>query len=100
MRETQFIGLNKLADIFVQDAVAKKEYKGHTLGMFGEELPLGQWVKNGHTYTEVLQCAPWSSGPMIFTCLKDEQGIELFAWTFDETLSTETVDYATGSYHV
>ena len=40
-------------------------------GMFGEELPLEAWkLKDGRVAQEVEQASPWSSGPVIFTCLE------------------------------
>jgi len=43
----------------------------YTLGMFGEEEPLRTYkLKDGRTAMEVVQAEPWSSGPVIFTCLE------------------------------
>lgn len=44
-------------------------------GMFGEEIPLEQYTfKNGEVYFEYEQHEVWSSGPMIYTALKDKDG--------------------------
>ena len=40
-------------------------------GMFCEEIPLKAWrLKDGRVAIEVEQASPWSSGPVIFTCLE------------------------------
>jgi len=33
---------------------------------------------------EVVQCCPWSSGPVIFLCLEDDYGIRSFQWSRDD----------------
>lgn len=41
-------------------------------------------LKDGSKVKEIVQCAPWSSGPMGFLCLEDETGKRLFEWTEKE----------------
>ena len=50
-------------------------------GMFddGPKL-LKYYLKDGSTVREVIQATPWSSGPCIFLCLRDEAGNRLFEW--------------------
>ena len=54
-------------------------------GMNDEELSLYIYdIKDGTTLKEVEQASPWSSGPVIFTCLEDENGNRRFQWTDEE----------------
>jgi len=43
-------------------------------------------LKDGRTCTEIIQCSPWSSGPMGFMCLEID-GKHMFEWT-DEEIET------------
>ena len=48
---------------------------GHFSGMFDAEYNLREFtLKDGRVFTEFLQAEPWSSGPMMFTALKDKDG--------------------------
>ena len=77
MRTTQYIGLTKLAEDYVSKL---KELKSDTstFGMFDEDILLRRWEmpedykydREGECIREVVQVTPWSSGPMIFTCLE------------------------------
>lgn len=100
MRTTQFVGLNKQAEAFVSDAEENKSFPGFTYGMFDEQIPLHQWIKDGKRYTEVVQASPWSGGPVIFTCLKDENGMEICPWLLIDFDGNEYVDCETGQYYV
>jgi hypothetical protein len=82
MRSTQFVGLTKVAEDFVKD-LEQLESDHSTSGMFEEEIPLRKWVlhpkikswgREGECIREVVQTVPWSSGPMIFTCLEVDHG--------------------------
>jgi DNA-directed RNA polymerase subunit RPC12/RpoP len=108
MRCTQFIGLTDEAQSFliencleVADSVCP--HCGSTIttknksevyssakhfGMFedGPDL-LKYYLKDGKTLFEVVQAAPWSSGPCIFLCLEDEKGNRLFEWS-DEDINS------------
>lgn len=117
-RETQYIGLNSYALNFVKDAIRVEEYD-MTHGMFGEiikgkiyHMPIENPDVNSESiFIEVVQCAPWSSGPMIFTYLKwsivkkcDNSVVEMekcFKWMFDPSLKNGIeADFATGRYYV
>ena len=94
-RFTQYIGLTGDAQVFAKEM--KEERVILTTGMFGEDVWGGVW--NGR-YKEVVQCAPWSSGPMIFTVLQDTvTGEELYPWVYDFDLDGE-FDQVSGTYHV
>jgi len=77
MRTTQFIGLTKLAQEYVQD-LKELESDTATFGMFNEKIPLRKWdapaeekeYRDNVCIREVVQVSPWSSGPMLFTCLE------------------------------
>jgi hypothetical protein len=101
MRSTQFVGLTKVAEDFVKD-LEQLESDHSTSGMFEEEIPLRKWVlhpkikswgREGECIREVVQTVPWSSGPMIFTCLEVDHGngakIEFFEWINDPTCEAE-----------
>ena len=126
MRTTQYIGLTKRAQDFVADLQPIAGSKNNTLGMFQEEVPLGEWVgelpdfvlhtcgiKECKTFTgvklpvkvkEIEQASPWSSGPMIFTCLEVEivggQKEKAFEWVEDRSIKGREFDYDKGIYWV
>lgn len=109
MRTTQFIGLNALAREYTRNHLFLcQNYKtlegldNYTYGMFNEIIPLSVWEHiDGSIYKEVVQVEPWSSGPMIFTCLMDEDGNTLFQWILDPELRGRSeVDYEHGRYYV
>lgn len=112
MRETQFIGLTAAAEAFVKD-LEPLPSDTEILGMFEEEvIPLRRWKLHppladehrvGQCVREKVQMEPWSSGPMIFTCLEIDWGVhedfpedigesnhsECFQWIMDPTLGRE-----------
>ncbi len=128
-RETQFIGLTEAAMRYVKNLVSL-ESDLVTHGMFDEEIPLRRWKMPENKTTgegvwnpertdgqltpcvrEVVQCVPWSSGPMIFTCLafdwgntgdtekggfKPDYGNTVFEWVTDPTLGNIEYDQVTG----
>jgi glutaredoxin len=50
-------------------------------GMFDDGPELYEYTLNGgEKVREVVQAAPWSSGPCIFLKLVDEAGKDLFTW--------------------
>jgi hypothetical protein len=60
------------------------ETDAYTSGMFGEELSLGAWkLKDGRVVREIEQASPWSSGPVIFTCLEVD-GERIGEWSQEE----------------
>lgn len=81
MRTTQFIGYPGYAKELVRD-LTPVDPDSFAIGMFDEKLPLKKWeprnIKHDHplhtarAVNEVVQTVPWSSGPMIFTCLEIE----------------------------
>lgn len=88
-RSTQFIGLNDrainwLKRYAVRISESKSDRKrfvqcdcGEILtGMFGEDVytPQKYYLKGGGYVKEVLQCDPWSGGPMLFLCLEFPDG--------------------------
>ena len=86
MRCTQYIGLNKHAQDFVEHLVKIETNDNFTYGMFNEKIPLSVWYNPTHnvSYLEVAQVVPWNGGPMIFTCLEDQYGERLFRWKENE----------------
>jgi hypothetical protein len=103
MRITQFVGLSTEAEDFLAENVSmidtrpcphcgeptEKERetvdeKRHASGMFMEEIPLQTFkLKDGRTAREVVQASPWSSGPVIFTCLEVD-GKRIGEWSEEE----------------
>lgn len=102
-RSTQYIGLNGNSVKLVNDMLLTKKYNGRsTPGMFGEEVPLADYEAADGTlvFLEIVQAEPWSSGPMIFTCLLSEEGVNrVHEWVEDNSVDGE-VDYANGKYYV
>ena len=101
MRHTQFIGLPPEALKFLEehceiipDSTCHHcggilSYKKRTeiyadakqYGMFDDGPMLSKYyLKDGREVFEDIQCCPWSSGPMIFLCLKDKDKNILFKW--------------------
>lgn len=103
MRMTQWIGLNHEADAFLSDNALKIgcrecphcgkyteekydliEDNRSTIGMYDDEIKLKTYkLKDGRIAREVEQCSPWSSGPVIFTCLEID-GKRTFKWSGEE----------------
>ena len=101
MRTTQYIGLNAAGLRFVKDLECVTHIRNTTEGMFMEEIPLGVWMSvGGHIIKEVVQVAPWSSGPMIFTCLDHENGRRYHEWKEDESMRGQEYDHEAGLYYV
>ena len=51
---------------------------GRFYGMYDVQYNLHKYtLPDGRVYTEFVQAAPWSSGPMFFIALKDEDGNEV-----------------------
>jgi hypothetical protein len=73
-------------DIYVSSIKESKgDYKA--FGMFEEEIQLSNYTfPDGKVWKEKEQASPWSSGPMIFTALVDEndEWIEDSKWTDEE----------------
>ncbi len=109
-RSTQFIGLNNQARLFAENLTSIPS-DNKTEGMFNEEIPLRKWRdKDGNIYNEIEQVAPWSSGPMIFTCLEITKPVlgkeifikRLFEWREDHNLKDKSMEYDSeeGTYYV
>ena len=102
-RTTQFIGLSYAAREFMNDCnnpIEELVSEKSTTGMFGEDIPLKTFLRNGIKYQEIVCAEPWSSGPMIFTCLKNTKtGENLFEWVSDATTRGE-FDAKKGTYWV
>lgn len=83
MRTTQYIGLTKKAQNFAAQLSRVEDSENQTCGMFNEKVALGEWwcEGRGEYLREVVQAEPWSSGPMIFTCL---------VWTKDKAVAKQT----------
>jgi hypothetical protein len=117
-RTTQYIGLNNWALKLVKDSIKQETYK-MTTGMFDEPVygsvyhmvpPKGP--NKALKYIEVVQDTPWSSGPMVFTALKQvlvkesgqviEDNVLYCPWILDPSLSEEHTEYdqETGRYYV
>lgn len=118
MRETQYIGLTKRAQDYVE-GLNKLDSDQSISGMFDEEIPLKRWdvpqdYKSEHhpkrCIREVVQATPWSSGMMIFTCLElylangindPEVGkIKMLQWVDDPTVGDREYDEETGRFWV
>lgn len=103
MRETQIIGLNNDALMYIQnncqetevlcshckqgkikEILSVKYASAAHCGMFDDGPDLYEYtLKNGKKVKEVVQAVPWSSGPCIFLCLELD-GSQLFPWSEKE----------------
>lgn len=103
---TQYIGLTRHARSFVGGLRCVDDPTNYTYGMSDEDVVyLGTWrdANTGEVYREFEQVSPWSSGPMIFTCLIDSQGRKSFEWvedTIEYAVDGSKVDYENGRYLV
>jgi hypothetical protein len=99
-RMTQYIGLSTRAHLQIKNAIRTELYV-MTQGMFEENvmgkiyhMPIIDERVESSIIKEVVQCEIWSSGPMIFTCLKGivtfksggtmEDNFEECKWTEEE----------------
>jgi len=86
MRSTQFVGLTKRAQEFVEKLTPLPSDR-KTQGLSSEDIELRRWAWPQSLYPirveerlktacirEVVQAVPWSSGPMFFTCLELDWG--------------------------
>jgi len=103
-RSTQFIGLTKEATKYVK-SLESLASDTKTLGMFNEKITLGKWKlpkefssdRPDACIREIVQATPWSSGPMIFTCLSiffgnctpKDKGISILQWIEDPRVKGE-----------
>lgn len=89
-RFTQIIGLKHEAREFLKKrgyVCLRTPYaSAKDAGMFEDGPELYEWRSNDSDiiYREVVQCAPWSSGPCIFLCLQEVPGAEVLRWTEKE----------------
>jgi len=115
MRCTQFIGLTQRAEEYVKN-LKSLESDGKAAGMFPEEeINLRRWevpsdfkndIHHGRCIREVVQAVPWSSGPMIFTCLEldfnnspgtpDAARVKMLQWIDDPKVKGLEYDQETG----
>lgn len=99
-RSTQYIGLNKAAVKFLEEFGELVETYHMTEGMFEEPVRGGIYrLCSGRVAREVEQVCPWSSGPMIFTCLEID-GVMRFRWKEDESQRGWEYDRSKGLYWV
>jgi len=120
MREAQYVGLTAAGSAFLReniemipDMVCPKcgEVISHKMNerIYSEEKyqdetfrdpDLHEYtLKDGRKVREVIQIQPWSSGPMSFICLEDENGKRMFEWKEDRQTYSE-YDEITGTYYV
>lgn len=103
IRMTQFMGLSKAAEDFIEQHCRREPIKTcptckHTTGgdyclideprsvegMFNEPIFLNTYLlKGGRIAREVHQTTVWSSGPCIFTCLEID-GEKCYKWPQSE----------------
>ena len=75
MRETQFIGLNGYAKMFIENHIklGGVELMEWVTGMFDEPVwQIRRFMdkESGKKFEEYIQAEPWSSGPCIFLALR------------------------------
>ena len=106
-RSTQFIGLTKEAEEYIKN-LKELPSDSYTIGMFEEKFALRKWKMPGTFKSkdrpdacirEIVQASPWSSGPMIFTCLAlffgnhlprdSETGTPILQWIEDPRVEHE-----------
>jgi hypothetical protein len=99
MRATQFIGLNAAGKAFVAD-LEPVPTDACTYGMFDEPIALRAWRDDNGIVREIVQISPWSSGPVILTCLEYDDGSGRFAeWKEDSRFGC-ALDVEAGIYYI
>ena len=106
MRCDQYVGLTKEAKTWVKNNFKKSQIKTYNMchQAFNSEPLKGLLIKDGDvTYKELVQCSPWSSGPMYFTCIGafNQNGLigTMFQWKENPDIVYE-YDEVTGEYYV
>jgi hypothetical protein len=103
-RSATIVGLSKRALTFLRNegktkSVNSCEHCGHCSGkelvsqtyetievFVNEDYQLQKWrLKDGRIAKEVVQCIPWDSGPILYTCLEID-GVRKFLHNEDEVL--------------
>ena len=103
MRTTQYIGMIQSANDWIEDnLVVIRDDEHYTEGMFCEKIPLSTYInRDKQIYREIVQTTPWSSGMMIFTCLKREcDNKKFFEWKLDIRVKNSEYDAILGLYYV
>ena len=116
MRTDQYVGLTGEAKKFVATFLTSKDLTktslpSHMIKGAWNDIELGVWVgkeplPNGKfsIYIEVVQDAPWSSGPMYFTYLAIDyqNGAEFlaFQWSLNLNMESGDFDIEKGEYNV
>ena len=105
-RSTQYIGLTASAKEWIQTHLpTKMDSDTFTHGMFDEHIPLSKWevtLNSGKRVVvrECVQEVPWSSGPMIFTCLEVDFGnggkTKIWEWVHDPDMEGVEFDETAG----
>jgi len=109
-RSTQFIGLTKEAERYIS-GLKELESDSFANGLI-EKIPLKRWIisedfecckdRPSACLREVVQAAPWSSGPMIFTCLEADFGnkckAKFLQWIDDPRIREQEFDYEKGRF--
>ena len=103
---TQYIGLNAKAMNFIKQNNLSPRYpndnhSGDNIGMFDEDILFSSYNSpNGDIYDEILQCSPWSSGPMLFTQLQLRGKGNIYCqWEEDPNCNGE-VNFSNSTYYV
>jgi hypothetical protein len=113
MRSTHFIGLTAEAEEYVKNL---NELKSDTVAVgLHDKISLRKWElpekdfkfskkRNNTCLREVVQETPWSSGPMIFTCLEADYGNggkgKFLQWTNDPRVMEKEFDKQRGKFWV
>ena len=81
----------RMPDKLVYKSSVHSEPSGHYTGMFDQEHGLTKYTfPDGKVYQEAVQADPWSSGPVFFLALKDENG----NWVPESLWSDEAISNA------
>ena len=115
-RCTQYVGLNGYARAYVKGATRTEKITQITTGMFSEPvsgtryfMPVPIGPNKEYWLDEEVQMEPWSSGPMIFTCLRGwlikecGQKIDMgryFEWMLDPSVNGQEYDVETGRFFI
>lgn len=81
----------KFGRTITKSSVEMEPSGGHYFGMYGVEHPLSKYTfPDGRVFYEAMQADPWSSGPVFFLALKDENG----EWVKESLWSDEEIENA------
>lgn len=106
MRCDQYIGLTKKAKTWIKENFKESQIGSYNMchQAFNKDPLKGILIKDGDLiFKEVVQCSPWSSGPMYLTCIGAYKQDKLLGYMFTWKENPDIVyeyDEIAGEYYI